>query len=1304
MTVSGLAGEYNTYALLDDGSTATLIDAEVATHIGAQKSHKESISIHGVGGMCRETEVDYVTFHIRGKYMSETYSVKNARSIQSLCLSSQSIPKTDLMNYSHLVDLAEELSHNYAKPTILIGACDWHLSITRQTRAGKPTDPVATRTLLGWTLHGIASSKTKAVNFINHFFVNTDQNDRLDCLIKEQYKLDSIGISKFVKPNLDDERVINILERTSRRLESGHFEIGLPWRTDSITVPDSYPQALSRLKSLEKSLFRDPAQTLAYKTYINGLVEKGYAEVCTSDTYHSFHMENVPSNSSNIRWYLPHFGVFHPQKKKLRVVHDAAAVTKGVSLNSLLLVGPDLLQSLLGVLFRFREGQFAMTADIREMFPQIKIRESDRDAQRFLWRNCDTDSKVIEYRMSSMIFGAASSPCSALFIKNKNASEMKHKFPEAAETIIRDHYMDDCTCSLDDVHTAAHLARDVITVHKAAGFDIRAWISNDTRVLSFVPKDLWANPDAEVNLLSDVSTLGLKWNPAHDTFGFRTGSFNNAKQLTKRSVLSHVMSVYDPLGLLTPLVIKGRILIQQLWRDGVGWDEILPDKFKSVWHEWISELGTVSNIRVPRWYLSEPNPTDLQLHIFADASEQAYACVAYWRFCYSDGTVKLALIGSKARVAPLKPTSIPRLELQAALIASRLSKTICDMHRIKPSSTFYWTDSTTVLKWLRNDARNFQAFVAHRVGEITEITNVSNWRWLPSALNVADDATRVNASIMNPSNRWFCGPSFLLKSSKEWPVEPTILENAPIPETKSKLLVGFLSQDQTYDPPVPDASRFSAWLRLLRATARVLQAAKKFGSLIRSRLNLNSKLINTNISPNSLTASDIIEAEKKLLLRSQYESFPEEIAALKASKPLNKRSPLAALTPVFDENGLIRINSRIKSAPGVSESVKSLIVLNGRHRIVRLLVRDAHIKAGHAYNELVHNELRQRFWILRCRNVIRSIAYECLKCRRIKTQPKTPPVADLPQERLDHHCRIFTNVGLDYFGPLEVTIGRRKEKRYVALYTCMVSRAVHLEVVGSLSADGAIMSLRRFIARRGSPSKIFSDNGTAFIGASRQLTALYNSKVEDFAANNKISWHFIPPSAPFMGGCWERMVRCVKTALLATLKGNAPKEEVFHTLLLEAEAIVNSRPLTYIAVDPENPEAITPFHFLIGTSSNARWLTSLDDSELYRRCDWRRTLRLADHFWTRWVKEYLPTLMVRGRSEPSLTWREGDIVLIADGTLPRSSWPIGKIIKLFPGHDGIVRVVDVDTKGGILRRPVKKLVHLLTKTQTVATQ
>lgn len=305
----------------------------------------------------------------------------------------------------------------------------------------------------------------------------------------------------------------------------------------------------------------------------------------------------------------------------------------------------------------------------------------------------------------------------------------------------------------------------------------------------------------------------------------------------------------------------------------------------------------------------------------------------------------------------------------------------------------------------------------------------------------------------------------------------------------------------------------------------------------------------------------------------------------------------------------------------------------------------------------------------------------------------TPPTGDLPAERLQPFRRPFSCCGLDYFGPMTVTIGRRREKRWGALFTCLTTRAVHLELVCSLSTDSAIMALRRMAARRGWPAVIYSDNGTNFRGADVELRKAYEEwlpEMKQEAIRYETAWKFIAPGAPNQGGAWERLVRSVKVALTATLSERAPKEEVLRTLLAEAEHTVNARPLTHVSVDPNDPEALTPNHFLLGSSAGLPHTGPCEEAD---RRTWRATQALADRFWRRWVREYLPTLVPRHedhRGRDSI--RVGDLVIVVDSALPRNMWPRGVVSGTHPGADGAVRVAEVTTRTGTFRRPTSKLV------------
>ncbi|XP_063623886.1 uncharacterized protein LOC134795885 [Cydia splendana] len=405
------------------------------------------------------------------------------------------------------------------------------------------------------------------------------------------------------------------------------------------------------------------------------------------------------------------------------------------------------------------------------------------------------------------------------------------------------------------------------------------------------------------------------------------------------------------------------------------------------------------------------------------------------------------------------------------------------------------------------------------------------------------------------------------------------------------------------------------------------------------------------------------------------------------------------VTPYLDDDGILRVGGRIDQTAGVELSTTRPPILDGKHRTTRLLVEYYHRRAMHVANEHVVNELRQSYWIVNLRPTVRSVAAQCLFCRYRRARPQPQRMGDLPAARLQYSRRPFSYTGVDFFGPMETTIGRGRQKRYGMLFTCLTVRAIHIEITESLSTDSAIMALIRMSARRGTPLVLFSDNGTNLRGADNELKMslqqLNVDKLREDGAVRGIEWRFIPPGAPEMGGAWERMVRTVKTALKVVMKERAPHPETLSTLMAEVEALVNSRPITHVSTDPGYPEALTPNHFLIGSSSTGAPIGKYDDSDLCLRKRWRVAQRLTDMFWARWIKEYSPTLLPRQKwTRESRSLKVGDYVVLVDPNLERGSWRHGVVSAAHAGRDGRIRVVDVRTRSGQLRRPATRVALL----------
>ncbi|XP_041974007.1 uncharacterized protein LOC121729533 [Aricia agestis] len=1298
----------DTYALMDDGSTVTLIDEDLAELLHLD-GPRHDMWVQGLSDTKKYENSKKVSFKIRGRHCKEEYGVGSARTVKKLLFTPQKIRKEDLHDCAHLRGLEDHLMYENARPRILLGQDNWELLLALETKTGRRNQPVASHTRLGWVLHGYRSSHTQTIAFCGHTVAKKEEKteDNMENMMKRFFDLESLGIEARKQKNDPEERALEILKKTSRRLPDGRFETALLWKDEKEVIPNNYNDAWKRLRSLEKKLDRDPGLKEKYEERINNLLESGYA---------------VPAQeppAAGRTWYLPHFAVCNPAKPKIRLVHDAAARSHGRSLNDMLLSGPDLLQSLPGVIMRFRRHSVAVTADIKEMFMRIRVRKEDRDALRFLWRGNEREEKPQEYQMASLIFGATSSPCTALYVKNKNAEEFQEKYPRAVAEIKKNHYMDDFISSFPSEEEALETSQEVDMVHRHAGFELRGWTSNSEAIRRRLGND---RDSKEVPVGEDCAdkTLGIWWEAHEDLLRFNLNEakiprtiMSEERAPTKREALSVVMSLFDPLGLLSPLTMPAKKFMQETWRYGTGWDEPIPEQLVPKWTAWTRDLQQVRKIKIPRCYNLQPEMVS-EMHTFVDASKEAYAAAVYIRMVREDGAVHTALVAAKSRVAPLKPTSIPRLELQAALLGTRLAKTVEKELEVELVRKTYWSDSRTVLAWIRAEPRAYKTFVAHRLAEIEETTKVSEWRWVPTKENVADDATRATPTDFGAAHRWFSGPEFLKKEEIFWPKEGKPAEKTDTGEEKC-----FVARYIALQDSLPDIERIGRWKTLIRATGRVLQfidlcrSPRETVAAVRQRTKKNKEKdaawdsrrskkgkSATRMDPVTrrkyvaLDARYLTRAEALWLRRMQEESYSKERKRIEENRSPAAGDRLASLS-VHLEEGLIKLRGRVAAAEDISRETNNPVIMDGSHRYTKLYIQQIHEEMHHGGVEATVNEIRQRFWVTRIRPTVKGVIRACLACRIRRAKPTCPATGDLPVARLAHHARPYTFTGLDYFGPVEVTVGRHREKRWVALFTCLTMRAVHLEVVTSLSADSAIAALRRFVARRGQPTELWSDNATCFKAAEKELQQEWEKYKSEVNAR-RINWRYIPPSAPFMGGAWERLVRSVKESLRVTLHEQHPSDETLYTLLVEAENIINSRPLTYVSVDPEEPEALTPNHILLGSGCHVPAPGRFEEEKTSARQLWKRAQHLADVFWRRWVREYLPLLQHRREphtrgSDPAV----GDVVIICDSNLPRNIWPRGKIKRTYPGKDGVVRVVDVETANGhVLRRPTKKIVVL----------
>ncbi|XP_062414254.1 uncharacterized protein LOC119220564 [Pungitius pungitius] len=870
---------------------------------------------------------------------------------------------------------------------------------------------------------------------------------------------------------------------------------------------------------------------------------------------------------------------------------------------------------------------------------------------------------------------------------------------------------------------ALQLSKDLNALCHKGGFNLSGWISNSRTVLQSIAVDKRSKEIVELDLDMDKlpmeRVLGLQWCIETDKFKFRTTLREQPR--TRRGILSVVSSLYDPLGFLAPFSMPAKLLLQELCRRNFGWDDAIPHFFSKQWSNWLEDLQRVSTFQADRCIKPRDfgEPVTAQLHHFSDASQVGYGSVSYVRL-EKDHKVHVAFLVGKARVAPLKQTTIPRLELTAAVLAVRVDKMLRKELQLKLEKSIFWTDSTTVLKYISSETRRFHTFVANRTSFIRDTVDVEQWRYVSSKENPADEASRgMGAEDFLKGRRWINGPQFLHMPKEKWPklVDNLNVIAADDPEVKRDLIVNTIVND-LQNATSHLINYFSSWIKLNTSVAWILKVKEILKSLGQKRKEFWASTIlrkdhleiqkqeverrvqnfKATLKGQSLTPEDLAKAEESIIQFVQSQRFKKEIASLKGHVNVPKESLLYKLDPIMDAE-ILRVGGRLSKAALTAESKHPIILSKDLH-VSTLILRHIHHQLGHAGRNHMLSRLQQKYWIINANSAARKVISDCVVCRRNRGKLGEQKMADLPEERVLPDKAPFTNIGVDYFGPINVKRGRSLLKRYGVLFTCLTSRAVHLEVAHTLDTDSCINAIRRFICRRGPVSTIKSDNGTNFVGTNRELkqslAALNHGKILNALVQDGIKWNFNTPAASHQGGIWERLIRSVKSVLTSVLRQQILDDEGLQTIFCEVEAILNDRPITRVSDDPDDLEALTPNHLLILKGKPIMPPGLFDKADLYVRKRWKQIQYMAELFWKRWILEYLPMLQERQKwTKPRRSLIPGDIVLVADATAPRGSWMMGKVLDTRPDAKGLVRSVRLQTKTSILERPVTKLCLLL---------
>ena len=1332
-----------TYAFYDNGSSGCFLTESLREKmsVDGKKTQLQLGTMHGQSLISTTVVSDLLVMDMEGKNPVE---LPQSYTRFEIPVTEKQIPTPEgVKRWEHLRSVAEKIPEFIPNLEIglLIGSNCPAAIEPLEVVSSDVKGPYAMRLRQGWTLSGplYVENVSSPGNVTCHRITVREAESVKEVIspqaIQQMFELDfndhksspdEYGYSQ------EDKKFISRI-RENVHLRDGHYVIPLPFRDPQVTMPNNRVQALKRATWQRKKMLRDESYRDDYVNFVNEMIAKGYARRVPDDR-----LEAGPGKV----WYLPHHGIYHPRKpQKIRVVFDCSARHGSTSLNDQLMSGPDLTNSLIGVLTRFRQEPVAFMADIEAMFHQVQVPDDQCDFLRFLWwPDGNLELPIQEYQMTVHLFGAASSPSCCNFALKETAKDMEHESgPLAADTIRRNFYVDDCLRSVKDEQTAIELIQGLCQACEHGGFNLTKFTSNSRAVLESIPTEKRSKEARDLDLGHDrlpvERALGVLWCVESDVFKFRI--VINDKPPTRRGILSVISSIYDPLGFAAPFTLPAKKILQDLCREDIGWDDTIPDQYQTRWAKWLSELPLLEQFKANRC-VKPPEfgtVTSQQVHLFSDASSMGYGTVAYLRLCDDSNRVHCTFLMGKSRLAPIKSVTIPRLELTAATISIRVGEML--KREVDGDPEFvYHTDSTTVLRYIANERQRFHVFVANRVQLIRDHSHPNQWKYVATKENPADDASRgLNGLALLEGQRWLEGPEFLWKPENEWPQQPSTLGQVPDddPEVRKVTTSSAVSINQVDNTTNKLIKSFSDWHRLRRAVAVFLRVKETLRKRRNNRLNVKNgttsgdrnladqrspattkvvKFKSAEEPHSPLAVQDLATAELTILKFVQASAFGKEVHALKEGEKNKLRgqkkggikndSPVRRLDPFLD-NGVLRVGGRLRRADLPFET-KHPVILPKKSHVTTLLIRHAHKRLGHAGRSHVIATHREKYWIIKVNAAVRHVTSKCVFCRRNHGKPGEQKMADLPRDRISP-APPFTYTGVDYFGPFLIKEGRREVKRYGALFTCLVSRAVHIEVASTLESSSFIQALRRFIARRGPVREMRSDNGSNFVGAHNELLqAIQEMDHEEIRAKlqrENIDWTFNPPAASHMGGVWERQIKTTRKILAGLMDeyGHCLDEESFRTLLCEVEAVINSRPLTTVSGEPDDLEPLTPNHILT-TKSNVILPPpgKFQKNDVYMRRRWRRVQYLANLFWTRWKKEYLVVMQERRKwQHPQRSLVEGDVVIIREENVPRNAWSLARVVRVEPDAQGLIRSVVVKTRETTLRRPINKLVLILPK-------
>uniref|UniRef100_A0A914UQF9 Peptidase aspartic putative domain-containing protein n=1 Tax=Plectus sambesii TaxID=2011161 RepID=A0A914UQF9_9BILA len=841
-----------TMAFFDVGSQLSFITTDLAQKLELQSNNHEKLSISTFAAE-HPTTISSHSYAIDLKHMDGSLRMK----VSALTKLTDWIT---VPTEHRMASEAMSLQGRQATPGILIGAdYFWDLVDAGEVRK-LPSGFNQIGSKVGPMLCGRG-------HITSMMAIQKHQEDKstLDDTIEQFWKLEAIGIKD--DPDVDDDDIaLQQFQKNVCRKEGRYF-VRWPWREEQPDLPSNYFTCVGRLQSTLKRLREHPEEMLhRYDAILQEQLIKGVIEP----------VENIEEHGGLVH-YLPHHPVLTPDKAttKMRIVYDASAKAKrgAKSLNDCLYRGPLLTSDLCGMLLRFRTYNIAIVADVEKAFLQLGLEEKDRDAVRFLWlkdvaKPWSADNMQV-YRFCRVPFGVVSSPF--LLAATIHHHLQNHDLPQletkVAQEITNNIYADNILMAATTTEEARKKCREAKVLFGDALMNLREFVSND----QLVNKEF-----ADAGQKEDVKFLGVPWNTRRDTITLALPVIAQRSSTTKRHVLQAIASVFDPLGLLAPAIVPAKRFFQELWQKPYNWDQQLSVDDENRWKN-LAQSFSDKQLKQPRKVYDSKHEGRLTLHTFVDASAIAYAAAIYLRQELKGGVI-VTLLYAKSRLCPIKGMTIPRLELMAAVIGSRMTKFIVEQIQKPVQEITLWSDSKCVLGWIHSKSGMLPKFVANRVHEIHNL-KMTNFRYVPTKENPADLGSRgCTADELKDNHLWWTGPPWLTEDQQKWPPSPIITPD----ELEEEVEENFQQDTQLMtsillEPPVTiiDPERCSSWqsLRIIMAMVLWLLKVKILDKVCTPPTNFWKRL---QRGKNGRRSAEMMSLAEEELIRQAQRSHPPE--------------------------------------------------------------------------------------------------------------------------------------------------------------------------------------------------------------------------------------------------------------------------------------------------------------------------------------------------------------------------------------------------------------------------------------------